>query len=82
MVGGWIISIIQISRGVSALWCVDRYGDECAVDVEDAPAMPIPGDEVWWQSGKVYWDNDRRELRKIGYSYDPSALIAQAEGES
>lgn len=71
MVGGWIIDISHVSPGVSRLWCVDRNGDECAVHVEDASAMPLPGDEVWWQSGKVYWDNDRRELRKIGYSYDP-----------
>lgn len=71
MVGGWIIDISPVSPGVSRLWCVDSLGNELAVNVKDAPAMPLLGDEVWWQSGKVYWDNDRRELRKIGYSYDP-----------
>lgn len=78
MVGGKIIEIMPISvtqdgNAVSRLWCVDSYGDECAVHVEDAPAMPLVGDEVWWQAGKVYWDKDRRELRKVGYSYDPRA---------
>lgn len=80
MVGGKIIEIVPISAtadgiAVSRLWCVDSNGDECAVHVEDAPAMPLLGDEVWWQSGKVYWDGDRRELRKVGYSYDPRAKV-------
>ncbi|APX88627.1 hypothetical protein BV394_01865 [Brevirhabdus pacifica] len=80
MVGGKIIEIMPIGktpegRSVSRLWCVDRSGDECAVHVEDAPAMPLLGDEVWWQAGKVYWDHDRRELRKVGYSYDPRAKV-------
>jgi hypothetical protein len=80
MVGGKIIEIIPISvtpdgRAVSRLWCVDRQGDECAVHVVDEPAMPLLGDDVWWHSGKVYWDNDRRELQKVGNSYDPRAKV-------
>ena len=71
MVGGWIIEIAPVRDGQSRLWCVDRNGDECAVNVENAPAMPLLGDEVWWQAGKVFWDGDRRQLRKVGYSYDP-----------
>ncbi len=76
MVGGRIISITPKGNGVTQLWCVESQGgstDECAVDVRDAPAMPLIGDEIWWQSGKVYWDRDRRTLEKVGYSYDPTA---------
>ena len=71
MVGGAIIQIKDLHPGVTQLWCVDRYGDELAVDVETASAMPLIGDSVWWQSGKVYWDRDRRQLKKISNSYDP-----------
>ena len=74
MVGGRIIDITEIRPGVTRLWCVEGINgstDECAVNVKTAPAMPLLGDEIWWQSGKVYWDRDRRELEKVGYSYDP-----------
>lgn len=75
MVGGRLIEIAEIGPGVTRLWCVgtqgSEVGDECAVNVETAPAMPLLGDEIWWQSGRVYWDRDRRQLRKIGNSYDP-----------
>jgi hypothetical protein len=78
MVGGQIIEIMpkgatSDGRAISRLWCVDTNGDECAVHVVDEPTMPMLGDAIWWQSGKVYWDKDRRELSKIGYSYDPRA---------
>lgn len=69
MVGGWIIQIAEIAPGITELWCVNRHGDETAVKVETEAAMPLVGDEVWWQAGKVYWDSDRRTLRKIAYSY-------------
>lgn len=72
MVGGWLIQIKETRPGVTQLWCADRNGDELAVDVETASAMPLLGDEVWWQSGWVYWDRDRRKLRKISNSYDPT----------
>lgn len=71
MVGGWIIEITPQGEGRSRIWCVDRTGDECAVIVRNAPVMPNIGDEVWWQAGKVYFDNDKRELEKIAYSFDP-----------
>ena len=76
MVGGWIIEIAEVKPGETRLWCVDRQGDECAVHVDTAPAMPLLGDEIWWQSGKVYWDRDRRTLSKIGSSYDPRRVAA------
>ena len=74
MVGGRVIQVREIRPGVTQLWCVGTGNDEgrdIAVDVETAPAMPLLGDEIWWQSGKVYWDRDRRELRKVSTSYDP-----------
>lgn len=74
MVGGFIISIEEIRPGVTQLWCVEAQNgsqDECAVDVKTEAAMPLVGDEIWWQSGKVYWDRDRRTLEKVGNSYDP-----------
>jgi hypothetical protein len=76
MVGGRIISITPRGNGITQLWCVEAQNgstDECAVDVRDAPAMPLVGDEIWWQSGKVYWDQDRRTLEKVGYSYTPTS---------
>jgi hypothetical protein len=75
MVGGRIIEISVVQSGVSCLWCVDRNGDECAVKVENTPAMPLLGDEIWWQAGVVYWDSDRRQLRKVGNSYDPQVIV-------
>ena len=80
MVGGKLIEVAEIEPGVTRLWCVGTRGsevnDECAVHVETAPAMPLVGDEIWWQAGKVYWDRDRRQLRKIGNSYDPRRVGA------
>ena len=69
MVGGWIIQIQQVAPGVSELWCVDRHGNETAVKVQIEFDMPSVGDEVWWQSGRVYFDKDRKSLAKVGYSY-------------
>ena len=69
MVGGCIIQIAEIAPGVSELWCVDRHGTEAAVKVKAESEMPALGSEIWWQAGKVYWDNDRRTLDKIANSY-------------
>ncbi len=83
MVGGRLIEIGEMEPGVTRLWCVgigQEHGDECAVHVETAPAMPLLGDEIWWQAGKVYWDKDRRHLRKIGNSYDPRQPHRNAMG--
>ena len=71
MVGGWIIEILPLENGYSRLWCVDRGGDECAVVVQNQDVMPGLGDEIWWQAGRVYFDNDRRSLKKIANSFDP-----------
>ncbi len=76
MVGGRVIEISTTAfgkDGVSRYWCVDRNGDECAVFGEDPNDGIIPniGDEIWWQSGKIYFNKDRRSLVKVGNSHDP-----------
>ncbi|MEQ8822860.1 MAG: hypothetical protein RIC14_00625 [Filomicrobium sp.] len=76
MVGGKVIEIKPKGPEVTRLWCIgtgsEKY-DECAVYVE-TPAdgiLPGIGDEIWWQAGRVYFDSDRRSLKKIGNSHDP-----------
>ena len=58
-------------RDVVRLWCCDRNGDETCVYVEpfDLAKGPQLGDEVWWQSGKVFFDQDRQHLTKVGFSF-------------
>lgn len=73
-VGGRIIEIREVRPGVSALWVLDAghgYNDETCVHVETEAAMPAIGENVWWQGGHVMWDQDRRKLRKVGFSHDP-----------
>lgn len=81
MVGGRIIEIqpMRIIAGpypgkltdVVRLWVHNDPDDELAVYAEPAEIMPVLGDEIWWQSGRIYFDKDRRSLRKVGYSFDP-----------
>ena len=76
-VGGRIIEIRAMSvktddgadRCVARLWVVDRNGTETCVYAEPAEVMPALGDEVWWQSGKIFFDGDKRHLVKVGYSF-------------
>lgn len=75
MVGGRLIEIAHLTGSnpaVYRLWCVDG-NDECAVRVHVHPEDTLPelGQEVWWQSGKVYFNKDRNTLPKVGNSYDP-----------
>lgn len=82
MVGGTVIenqvsTCAETGRIRRRIWCVDRrYNDECAVfaDAEEAEDVQ-PGDRIWWQGGSIYWTRDgafvEREIRKIGFSFDP-----------
>jgi hypothetical protein len=83
MVGGWVIDISRCLREVGEpkrvvecvrLWCVDRQGDECMVYgiCDDINGMPHINDEIWWQSGRIYFDKDRRSLVKVGNSHAPA----------
>lgn len=72
MIGGRIIEVIYVDASIR-LWCVDRNGDESTVHIAMTADVPAVGDDVWWQSDKVYWTpTDRRfvdkPLCKIGYS--------------
>lgn len=79
-VGGRLIEILPMrlpesGRDVVRLWVVDRpyspggIGDETCVYAEPAEIMPKLGEVVWWQSGRIYFDQDRRELKKVGFSF-------------
>jgi len=76
-VGGRIIEIRHMSvrtdrgenRQVVRLWCVDRNANETCVYAEPAKDMPDIGGEIWWQSGKIFFDQDRKFLTKVGNSF-------------
>lgn len=74
-VGGRIIEIRPMrieesGQGVVRLWVVDpRTSDELCVYAEPADKMPAIGESIWWQSGKIMFDNDRSTLNKVGYSF-------------
>ena len=77
MVGGRLIEISYLGDCIVRLWCVGSQSgelfDECCVHAE-VPydgVMPALGDEIWWQSGKIYFDGDKRYLVKVGNSYSP-----------
>mgnify|MGYP000872330229 CR=1 FL=1 len=82
MVGGRLIEIrpmrLESGKDVVRLWCMDMRkgaptGDECAVYSEtfEPEKGPKIGDNIWWQSGTIYYDGDRQTLRKVGFSFDP-----------
>ena len=83
MVGGQVIeNRLDVSRETGSLrrilWCVDgrHHSDECAVFADAHEAEDVrPGDQIWWQGGKIYWTRKGlfvdREIRKIGFSFDP-----------
>lgn len=83
MVGGYILQIKEVREGVSQIW-VQGTGceqhDELAVDVTTANVMPKPGDSCWWQGRKCYCAGDTITLERVGYSYDPRALIEKEGG--
>lgn len=82
MVGGHIIEIKSVTltdqdnpdfkKDVTRLWVMNGF-DECAVFVEpfSRDTGPRCGEQIWWQSGIVYYDNDLGQLKKVGYSFDP-----------
>jgi hypothetical protein len=60
-------------RDVIRLWCVDSYGSEIVVYAEPTAELPRVGEEIWWQSGHIMFDRDRKRLTKVGYSHSASA---------
>lgn len=77
-VGGRIIEIADgfvnqaNLKRVVRIWVMDRNGDECCVYAEEAAVMPLLGDQVWWQSNKVYFMGDTAFLKKVGASFAPT----------
>ena len=60
------------SRDVLRLWVVDRSGDETIVYADpSADVLPVIGDDIWWQAGKIYFNQDKNSLVKIAYSHSP-----------
>jgi hypothetical protein len=86
MVGGILIEkmpmvLTETGEKVVRLWVKDTKtpDDERAIYVEPTkpPLMPLLGKELWRQGSWVYYDNDKRKLKKIGYSFDPRAVNAE-----
>lgn len=87
MVGGTVIETqrMTISWGcypnnhqaeVIRLWCVgsgcEAYDETCVYAEPYADGEgPKVGDQVWWQAGWIYFDNDKKRVRKVGYSFKP-----------
>jgi hypothetical protein len=82
MVGGILISIERgilqdsdnpgWSTSVLRLHVHDKYNsDEMIVYAKPADVLPKIGEEIWWQSGKIMFDNDKKFLNKFGYSFKP-----------
>jgi hypothetical protein len=63
-------------KAVRKLWCIDRHGDETAVFADPSAESLNIGEEIWWQSGKIYARNDTQTFHKIGYSFDPTSVPA------
>jgi hypothetical protein len=79
MVGGTIVSnermLLPVEgkhpKFVRRLWCADRHGDECAVYAEVAAEALKVGEQIWWQSGKIFARDDTMTFHKVGYSFQP-----------
>ena len=78
MVGGRVIEVMPMrlenGRAVIRLWCVDG-SDEYAVYAEpyEPGAGPRVGENISWQSAWIIFDGDRRTVRKVGLSFDPTS---------
>lgn len=73
MVGGWVIEVT--SETPARIWVTNPGEGELCVHALIPPGQRAPelGEEVWWQGGKVFYDHDRLEAVKVGYSHGPEA---------
>ena len=83
MVGGTVFRVEPGQRGAARLLVRDAtYGDRCTVEANDAGhGLPIVSDSVWWQSGKIYFDHDKKHAEKVGNSFALPEIGAAQEGE-
>ena len=59
---------------VNRLWCVDRRThEETCVFSEWYPfgKGPKVGESIWWSGGWIFYDGDRKKVKKVGISYQP-----------
>lgn len=72
MVGGYLIDKFDVGEVYTRLWVMDpSTHDEMCVLVEREDVMPELQENIWWQGGKVFFDNDNKFLKKVGNSYVP-----------
>ena len=51
------------------IYTVEDSGDTTSVMAKPSDNEPGVGDTIWWQGHKIYWDNDRQVLEKVGFSF-------------
>lgn len=79
MIGGRVIeaALTATRDGVQVrrLWVVDGMDELCVYAEPYADgAGPEVGSAVWWQGGRIYFDSDKRSVRKVGFSFRPTSL--------
>lgn len=69
--GQKVVMLVVADRCDNAKGLYARLRDFAAVYVEPFEDGPKVGEMIWWQSRKVYFDQDRRSLTKVGASFKP-----------
>ncbi len=67
---------------ITRYWVMDRNGDETVVYAKGfhmGKSGPQEGEEIWWQSGKIYFDNDRQWLEKYSASGPAPGIFGSSE---
>ncbi|WP_152045452.1 hypothetical protein [Aureimonas psammosilenae] len=75
-----------LRKDVVRYWVLDTSGgvhDEVCVYADPAAVEPQLGDAIWWQGGRIFFNNDESWLRKVGFSFQPPAPLvrSQEDGE-
>ena len=72
-VGGKIKEVIKINDKKIWVNTINKR-DECAIFLDSNHLDMLPGDSLWWQSGKAYWTSNNYKteddipFKKIGFS--------------
>ena len=58
-------------KNVLRIWVIDSTysNDETFIYAEPQKILPKIGENIWWQGKKIFFDNDKQHLTKIGYSH-------------